>query len=447
MAELWLKFKDEKDKPQRILVDADKFSVGRHPENNLSISNNSLSRKHIQIERFGDIFIVSDCNSSNGTTYNDEDLKDPVALNKDDKLNLGNSLEIEVEIISGEDGEDEPPAANEPPAPKAPSPSAQTPPSNGFSLSFFIIAPLLGLFFLTIAGIGFYVFRSPQEVAKNDDVFVYSDDKPSKTINNTDDDFDDKPTPTPKTDENKQISNSPTSINSNNPSQNSPNSPNSPTPTTSATKTASTPEVIVTTQLPKINEEANKVERNAYSFMRRIAQNDNNPVLTSKQIQILSAKINQLKSSSALRENIKSVRQAKTQIITFAAEKNIKPQFLANAVLTKLGNERGDVTANAQQTREVLDNLAIPVGNALADDCLLMMAAYFDTDNLQMRNMLAEETQKTPASSRQIRTIWFLKDNNKITDAQFEFALRFLAIGTITQNPKDFSVNEEAVLF
>jgi hypothetical protein len=433
MVELWLKFKDEKGKPQRILVDTDKFSVGRHSENNLTIPDNSLSRKHIQIERFADVFIVSDCNSSNGTKLNDEVLSEPAALKNNDNLHLGNSLEIEVEIPSDENNEDVPPEINNQPQANSPAQSPQTPQSNGISPMFFIIAPLFGLFILALVGVGFYALRTPQEVVKNDDVFVRSGDKSDITV--TSDDFDDKPKTTPKVEETKEVTNSGTPTISNN---------STPIPKTSTP--TPTPEV-VSTDAPKINEEANKVERNAYSFMRRIAQNDTNPVLTSKQIQTLSAKINQLKSSSALRENMRSVRQAKNQITSFATEKNIKPQFLANAVLTKLGNERGDVLANAQQTREVLDNLAIPVGNALADDCLLMMAAYFDADNLQMRNMLAAETQKTPASSRQIRTIWFLKDNNKITDAQFEFALRFLAIGTITQNPKDFNVNEEAVLF
>jgi hypothetical protein len=433
MVELWLKFKDEKGKPQRILVDTDKFSVGRHSENNLTIPDNSLSRKHIQIERFADVFIVSDCNSSNGTKLNDEKLDEPAALKHKDNLNLGNSLEIEVEVPSDENNDDKPPEINNQPQVNQPNQATQTPQSNGISPMFFVIAPLFGLFVLALVGVGFYTLRTPQEVVKSDDAFIGSNDKPSIKID--DSDFEEEPKATPKVEETKQVTNSATPPVSNN---------STPIPATP------TPEVVSTTPIgdaPKINEEANKVERNAYSFMRKIAQNDNNPVLTSKQIQTLSAKINQLKTLSALRENMRSVRQAKTQITNFAAEKNIKPQFLANAVLTKLNNERGDVIANAQQTREVLDNLAIPVGNALADDCLLMMAAYFDTDNLKMRNMLAAETQKTPASSRQIRTIWFLKENNKITDAQFEFALRFLAIGTITQNPKEFNVNEEAVIF
>jgi len=50
-------------------------------------------------------------------------------------------------------------------------------------------------------------------------------------------------------------------------------------------------------------------------------------------------------------------------------------------------------------------------------------------------------------SPREIRTIWFLRGKDKITEAEFNFALQFIAIGAITQNPKDFNVNAEAVTF
>ena len=69
MTELWLTFQDENGENKRILVEQEKFGVGRHSENDLSIPNGKLSREHIKIDRFGDVFVVSDCDSSNGTTF------------------------------------------------------------------------------------------------------------------------------------------------------------------------------------------------------------------------------------------------------------------------------------------------------------------------------------------------------------------------------------------
>ena len=94
--------------------------------------------------------------------------------------------------------------------------------------------------------------------------------------------------------------------------------------------------------------------------------------------------------------------------------------------------------------------LARNVGDEFSDDSLLAIAAYEQGaagKTLEMRNMLQGLTGSISQSSRRIRTIWFLKDNGKISETQFEFALRFLAVGTIAQNPKDFGVNAEAVKF
>src|SRR5687767_13149332 len=100
MTELWLKYRDETGADRRVPVAGSKFVIGRHSENDLSIPNNRLSRQHVRIEAFGEIFVVSDCGSSNGTTINGSDLNEPVALKNGDILNLGGGLEIETEIIS-----------------------------------------------------------------------------------------------------------------------------------------------------------------------------------------------------------------------------------------------------------------------------------------------------------------------------------------------------------
>src|SRR5687767_6553395 len=103
MTELWLKYKDEKGEEKRLPVEQEKFAVGRHSENDLSIANSAVSRQHIKIERFADVFIISDAGSSLGTKINGAELVDPVALNKGDKIKLGGEFEIEVELISDED--------------------------------------------------------------------------------------------------------------------------------------------------------------------------------------------------------------------------------------------------------------------------------------------------------------------------------------------------------
>src|SRR5215204_4341781 len=98
MTELWLKYRDEYGDDRRVLVEAGQFFIGRHSECDLSISSGNLSRQHVKIEAFGDVFVVSDCGSSNGTMLNGADLREPVAIQNGDVLNLGGGLDIEAEL-------------------------------------------------------------------------------------------------------------------------------------------------------------------------------------------------------------------------------------------------------------------------------------------------------------------------------------------------------------
>jgi hypothetical protein len=185
------------------------------------------------------------------------------------------------------------------------------------------------------------------------------------------------------------------------------------------------------------------------AFLRRIALNDPKAFLTGEQAKLVNDKIKQV-TSPALADNINAARQNSAKIKSIAESKSLKPQFLATAAITKLGSNRGDVLQTAEAMAETFEKLRTPVGNEFASDALLMVAAYDQGaagDFLKMRNMLQDIATKYPESSRSIRTIWFLHKNNRITDAEYDFALRFLAIGTIMQNPKDFGVNTEALTF
>ncbi|NNE97995.1 MAG: hypothetical protein HKN25_03130, partial [Pyrinomonadaceae bacterium] len=211
----------------------------------------------------------------------------------------------------------------------------------------------------------------------------------------------------------------------------------------------STPDIDSPPKTPEVKTEGEKVEADALSFMRKIAPNDA-PVLTGVQLSVIAAKIKQFQGSSALRSNIQNARSSSSDIALIASSKNMRPQFLATAALAQLGNRKGDVAATARSMIEVLGNVQreVGAGNESANDSLLTIAAY-DVgqagNERRFRDMISRLTQQSSNSPRQIRTIWFLKDKGKITNTQFEFALRFLAIGTITQNPKAYGVNAEVL--
>jgi hypothetical protein len=429
--ELWIRYTAEDGSGRRERLDKDQFIIGRHSSSDLCIPDGRLSREHIKIRRQGEAFLVSDLGSTNGTKLNGSELEGEAKLTDGDELDLGNGIKVavEIEIPGKKASKPEPEAAAEQPADEPPEVAevgiaepatgyATAPaPESGSSIptSVFIIAPLLGLVVLVFVGVLVWVFSTggqAREPEGNDFVYTKDPDDPVKP----------KKSPEPS----KESRNSNDQVVSN---------------------TVTDPPANITgpTQDPGSN---GKAEQNGAAFLRKIAQNDAKAFLTSEQAAAVNNKIKQLSSTPALADNINSARRSASQIRSLATSKNLKPQFLAAAAITKLGSSKGDVLQAAQSMADVFAKLETQIGNELSDDSLLMVAAFDQGaagDFMKMRNMLQDLATKFPESSRSIRTIWFLHKNGKITDTEFDFALRFVAVGTISQNPKDFSVNCEAL--
>lgn len=442
MTELWLKYIDEKGEAVRLPVEREKFSIGRHSENDLSIVNPAISRQHAKIERSGDVFVISDVGSSLGTKINGDELIEPTTLYNGDKINLGDSLKIEVEMIfddsqnntAGNAGAHSEKSRNEENGAGnsvSASVAATSRASGGSSIptSFFYIAPLLGIVvLLSLGGILLVTSGGKGKEAPKGNEFVYSNERRTSTE------------PTPEVNETATAEETPS------PAQTNENTSVNMT----ETPTVSTPEENNSQPSPRISGELGKIEINSASFLRRIAQNEPRAFLTGKQQEIIQGKINQFKNSAALADNLKSAKKNVAALQSLASSKNLKAQFLTVAALARLGNNRGDVLQTAQSMAEILDEMTRNIGDERSDDALLVIAAYeqgASGNALGLRNKLQGLVNESPSSSRQIRTIWFLKNGNHITEAEFESALRFLAIGTISQNPKEFGVNAEAVIF
>ncbi len=435
MIELWLKFQDANGETRRILVAPEKFTVGRHSENDLTVADGKLSRDHLKIDRFGDVFIVSDCGSSNGTTLNGENLTEPVALKNEDRLNLGGGLEIAVEMLSDDpnagasDDFSADAAANNAAtsAESAPAAIGSSPSiDDSISTGIFWLIPIFGVLILIFAGGLLFVFSGGEkkERPKNDGGFVYSTQREAAAEKTPE--IGETPTPRPTSTAQSSTVNS------------------------SSTATFETPDAPTVSPVPS---EVENVARNAASFMRSIAFNDPKPFLTSDQIAAVSSKISQFKGSAALAENLKAIKKNAAQFAALASSKNLKPQFLAVAALTKLGNTRGDPLVVAQTMLPTLTELKGTLDNKLADDNLLIIAGYERSQsgkNAPLQNViegLSKSSQTENIAPREIRTIWFLKKKDKISDAEYNFALQFLAIGIISQNPKDFNVAAEPIVF
>jgi hypothetical protein len=413
MTELWLKYRTESGDAKRVQMSGEVFTIGRQSTADLSISDGRLSREHVTIQRFGDIFMVSDRGSSNGTLLNGEKLSEPKPISHGDKLELG-GLPVEVEIESDQ------PAASAAadvgvvaPVASPTGPPAVETTKSGNSMLWLLMIPMFGIVILLFAGVLIYAVMSRGGPNPQPDIVL---EEPNE-VDGDDRETTDKSKPTPLT----QLNGGPPGT------SNPPDTNNLPPATPSETAVA---------------------EELGAQFLRRIAQNDPKAFLTSDHAKRVDARAKQFKGSAGLAENINSARKNSSAIAQLAGEHNLKPQLLAVAAIARLGGSRGDIVASARAVSEILGKLAPQIGSELAEDSLLLIAAYDQGaagETMKMRNMLQDIATKSSESPRTIRSIWFLEKEGKITKTEFEKALTFLAIGTITQNPKAYGVNAEAL--
>lgn len=412
MTELWLNFTDESGRERRESIGKSPFTIGRQPGNDLTISDTRLSRTHLKIDRFGDVFVASDCGSSNGSELNGSPLAQPESLKDGDRLVLGGGISMSVEIIAEQVEARRPRRAAAQQAATGSDPSA-------IPTVVFIVGPLLVLVFLICGGGAvFYFGTSGPDISQT------------------------SPTPFP------------TPIIDSETPEKSPGASPSVSPTANAT---AEPDSTATPAATPINDEDRKIEDNSAKFLRRIALSDPNAFLKTTQVQIVKGKLGPFRGSSALASNLKSVKANAAQFESMASSQGLKAQFLAAAALSKIGNRSGDPVATAKSMLPYLGDLRISLGNSLADDCLLIMADYLRRErkgsgggggpSLQSILEGIPRSKIGGADPREIRTIWFLRTNNKISEESYQFALTFLAIGTIMQNPSDFGVNSEPVTF
>ena len=87
---------------RRIQVGTEPLIIGRSPQNQIQIDQESVSRRHCHIRFSGSEFLVSDLGSTNGTYVNDDLVEAEGRLRHGDQLKVGRTI---LKFIAGDDVE------------------------------------------------------------------------------------------------------------------------------------------------------------------------------------------------------------------------------------------------------------------------------------------------------------------------------------------------------
>jgi hypothetical protein len=393
---LTLFFTDEHGQERQVTVNANSFSIGRQDGNDLVIRDAGLSRRHALITSFNDVAQVSDCGSQNGTFLNGQRLTSAAVLKNGDVIAIGESCQIRVQMRAAAAASAANNAASNPSpkaaatAPVAPADAAASSNLEWPKLSPALIATIATAAIILIAGvlIGVVAWKKSKATSEQKEVV-----------------FVENPTPV---------------------------AADSPTVTESATTTSTT-------------SGSDQFEKSLVQVIRNIS-NDSSYPFPPAALAELKRKAEQFATPS-LASTLRTMATNGESTLTYIRGQGLKkPALLVYMALAET-NGGGDVLATARQLVPEVQFLRGHFGSEFADPTLILVAAYKIPGGSKRSHPLLPRLNQLVKNPQTDRNVWFLRDKGALSDAAYDFVLRFLAYGAIAQNPRQFKLDAPALVF
>jgi pSer/pThr/pTyr-binding forkhead associated (FHA) protein len=443
--ELTLNVRESGGHVRRVAVRARRFTIGRSPDSDLFIEDWNLSRRHAIVETFDGAPYISDAGSQNGTSVNGRPINAPTPLSHGDIVSLGGSCELEVSL-GGFAEINRAPQATTGRAPARSLPAA-TSPAAAASLSSAVSARLttpviaassvvLILFVAAALALATRACNRTPDAAFEDDAqtnkargrkegerketgetrVAERDDEDSSVANRNDDAATtDQPVPVDETNAGGVV-------------------PDAGTNTGEASNENS------------VADDTERIEPLAAGVMRSISS-DPNPNIREKYLKEIGARVRGYRGSKTLAASLNAMRsRGLAQLAGAARSSGLKLPLVAYAGLAQADRAgSGDPVRAAQEMLPRLTKMARLFSTELANDSLLTVAACDEGASLfQTINRLSQRERESPAI---IRNVWYLHERRQLDPRAYDFVLRFLAIGVVAQNPRQFQIDAEPLGF
>jgi pSer/pThr/pTyr-binding forkhead associated (FHA) protein len=382
-------------------VRSESFTIGREAGNDLVLNDVGMSRRHALLTNYGGVVQVADCGSSNGTFVNGRRISGPTDLRDGDVIEVGDGCEITVNLSTPMSV---PQVTNAPPpderasspnswGPRAPLPTKQVAPApGGLNVPIIALSSVVAILLIAVTAV---IIR--QAVVKP---------RPG-------------PTPTP-------------------------------------TREASTPEDTPTaspndgqsTSTPAAEPEQARIERYARQLMRRVSSKDTDYPFSPRALEEIAQRVNRFRAQPALPAALAKLSQRSGELTTLARREDLTPALLAYTALAATdGGQQGDPAAAAGRLLPYLFLCKQLLGVESADSSLLVVAASSMPGGSKKTHPLLGLIQGCRLNPATERTVWYLREHCNLGQQPYDFALNFIALGVIAQNPAQFNVSGPALDF
>jgi hypothetical protein len=383
-----------------IPITSRRMSIGRGSDNDLTIDDQGLSRRHLLLDIYDDAVQLTDCGTQNGTMVNRQPLIGSTRLKDGDSILIGYACDIRVQIrqanhrVAGnlQSGGSANITANN-------SASYGNQPTNSSNVLMIAIISCIGIF--VAAGLVILILNLGNDEGKK---------IPPKNVGivtpppDNDSNRNDIPViDTPKNNNETAISDGPT------------------------------------------NTPANKmVEELGARVLSRISKDKQRYIFRESALRDIGQTIERLKNSGNTASAIASIKQRKGRIIEMSKGLNLADGYAIYMVLAESENRGGEGDAAILRA---LAFVSTTFGAGTAENALVALAAYKEGQGTVRSHPLLARLRRGRIDPQTQRNIWYLHEHKIIGDEQYQFVLKFLALGIIAENPRFFGINTEALAF
>jgi hypothetical protein len=401
---------EDHDRSRQVAIRSNRFTIGRGADNDLSVDDAGLSRRHALIEIFDGAAHISDCGSQNGTYVNDRAIAESARLSDGDLISIGAACQISVQVKSarpvleagqGAMGAD-PEAARRPVASdrRAAKQAADDAAAAATGLgSMKMAVAAVAVILLILVPLIILVNRGKTRL------------------------------------------NDATSESGLPPSGGASGAAASPPRDPAGERADRTSEGVTSEQ----------VERAAAQVMRRISSDSKPYVFPSAALNDIKDSVLQYRQSARLVPLLRAMSTRSAEIAQLARREGLEPGMLIYLAMTESlrGQSERDPVAAARQILPVLLDIWKVLGGTLADGSLLIIAAYKLGPLTVVRGTSRKSHPLLPRISGTVveRDIWSLHKRGKIDQETYQFVVSVVAIGVIAQGPGQFGVAAEPLIF
>ena len=398
-SEVILILTDEHGRCRKVPIRSGRFTIGRGADNDLVIDDAGLSRRHVVIESYQGIVQISDCGSANGTLVNGIPISASAVIADGDVVSMGSLPGMRVEVTRQDGAADERQTA--PPLDQTLERSA-THWIDGMNwLSPPVIASAAIVMILITAGILLLLLRSDGSLRSTGlaDPAGQVNAQPYDRVESS---------AGPSRDQNKNVGNCGTAS-------------------------------------------AERVENGAVEVMVRSTSDRQRYEFPPAALADIERSIERYCKSGNVPIALRSVARQKSEIRADVARRGqgIEPYLVTYAVLAQTDDGQ-KVTDYATAARQMLPDLVavrIHFGTD-ADSTLIVLAAYtMGPGTKKSHPLLAVIRRIVESNPSAKRNIWYLHQRNGISTEAYQFVIRFLALGIIAQNPREFGIEAEPFAF